>query len=435
MSVYLFVLQFFEQYTTQLFIGYLLFAVHFPRRKYFWFRFVPLAALFLSFPYWLGYYIPCPGVRWLTLSFFLYFLLNGAVMFACFRITWKQALFFATAAYAMQHGCEMFTWTVSAAFPENWPRAMVSSVDLLIRIAVYIAYYFVFARKIRSIGEDSRFNIRNFSVVALSVITVSVVYVLSMYVSFRHWNSLATQIYAMCCCWVLLFFQFGLFDRSEIKEKNEQFRRMLALEHEQNRLSKENVEAINIKCHDLKHRIADIRRSSEAGILEERLKDLEREALIYDSFVHTGNAALDIVLTEKKFLCERYGIKFTCVADGRELANIAEEDIFSLFCNALDNAIESAKKAPPEKRLIALNMETRGKLLVVHIDNYCAEKLVFEDGLPQTTKEDKLNHGFGVRSIRYISEKYGGTMIASQQGEFFCLNVLLPLSEPLREAV
>ena len=62
----------------------------------------------------------------------------------------------------------------------------------------------------------------------------------------------------------------------------------------------------------------------------------------------------------------------------------------------------------------------------VSVENYCPESPRFStDGLPLTTKADGMNHGFGVRSMRQIAERYGGALHAGIQDGVFYLNVLL----------
>ena len=105
--------------------------------------------------------------------------------------------------------------------------------------------------------------------------------------------------------------------------------------------SAENVDLINRKCHDLKHQIAALRRISDRREREESIQALEQSVMIYDSVVKTGNDILDTVLTEKSLLCESRGITLTCVADGDCLDFMDGVDIYTIFGNALDNAIES----------------------------------------------------------------------------------------------
>ncbi len=44
--------------------------------------------------------------------------------------------------------------------------------------------------------------------------------------------------------------------------------------------------------------------------------------------------------------------------------------------------------------------------------------------LPPTTKQNKVGHGFGMKSIKYILKKYGANMTVSGEDGVFKLNIL-----------
>ena len=69
-------------------------------------------------------------------------------------------------------------------------------------------------------------------------------------------------------------------------------------------------------------------------------------------------------------------------------------------------------------------MSAENNVLLVHIENRCVAPPEFEDGMPVTSKADKDFHGFGVRSIRYIAEKYGGRVRYSASDGKFELDIL-----------
>ena len=104
---------------------------------------------------------------------------------------------------------------------------------------------------------------------------------------------------------LLLFLQFGLFERSKLQQQNAILQQILHLEQEQHRTSTENIELINRKCHDLKHQISALRYIDSRKEQEESIRQIERAVMIYDLSVKTGNDALDIVLAEKKPVLRR----------------------------------------------------------------------------------------------------------------------------------
>lgn len=98
------VYRFFWHYPTKIIIVEMLFCIGLPRRKHFWLRFLPSVSVLLALPYFLGYNIEfLTYSNWLKLSFLMYFLLSAGVVYLCFRFPWKQAFFYCTASYAVEH--------------------------------------------------------------------------------------------------------------------------------------------------------------------------------------------------------------------------------------------------------------------------------------------------------------------------------------------
>lgn len=193
---------------------------------------------------------------------------------------------------------------------------------------------------------------------------------------------------------------------------------------EQQRLSRESINIINIKCHDLKYRISKISRIEDARDQKEYIESVRNALAIYDNIFQTGNDALDLVLTEKSLLCNEHQIKLSSMVDGSILNFVNTTDVYALFGNLMDNAMESVmKEEDTEKRIISLTVSRWNKGTYIHMENYCGEPVEFEDELPVTTKEDKAYHGFGVRSIKYIVEKYGGSLLMRAERERFLVDI------------
>ncbi len=226
---------------------------------------------------------------------------------------------------------------------------------------------------------------------------------------------------------IVLYLQNELFRKSSMKEELELVHLLLQKEQEQYRLSKENIAIINQKCHDLKHQIRAIRQVSDEE-REQYLQEVEESIRIYESIVQTGNEVLDTILTEKSLYCKERGITISCVADGKLLSFINNMDLYSLFGNAVDNAIEAVEQfEEEEKRQIDVLVYRQQNFLVVNIINPMQETLVLENEMPVTTKRDKNLHGFGVRSMRYIVKKYDGFFNFSQEDGCFSLKFLFPI--------
>lgn len=116
------------------------------------------------------------------------------------------------------------------------------------------------------------------------------------------------------------------------------------------------------------------------------------------------------------------------VVDGKLLDFIHVMDICSIFGNALDNAIEHVILIPEEeKRLIHMSVSAKKNFVFIKIENYCESEIIKnQHSLITTTKADKQNHGFGLRSICAAAEKYGGSVSFEQVQNWFELKILLP---------
>ena len=153
--------------------------------------------------------------------------------------------------------------------------------------------------------------------------------------------------------------------------------------------------------------------------------------------MNTGNQVLDVILTTKSLQCQKKKITLNAMVDGDLLTGIHVKDICSLFGNLIDNAIEATQLLEnPEQRLITLSVRSRNQFVIVECEN-CSDpasvrlqktnaRRRFQNlNLPRTTKGDKVKHGFGLKSIAQVAEKYGGAMNCSYEDGWFKVKVLL----------
>nr|WP_254304831.1 ATP-binding protein [Rathayibacter sp. VKM Ac-2835] len=103
-------------------------------------------------------------------------------------------------------------------------------------------------------------------------------------------------------------------------------------------------------------------------------------------------------------------------------------DITSVFGNALDNAIESSVRVPDlERRLIRVAVFSQNELLMIRVENTFDGRLRIVEGHPVSLKPDPSQHGFGLRNIRGVAEKYDGTVTFESRENWFSLRILIPL--------
>lgn len=229
-------------------------------------------------------------------------------------------------------------------------------------------------------------------------------------------------------CITLLYLQSALFKKSSMRKELETIQLLWHQQKGQYQLSKETIELINHKCHDLKHQVQAIRAVKDEKERETYLEKIQKSVQIYSAIVRTGNEILDTILTEKSLICENSGIHINCVADGSLLAFMNPVDLYTLFGNALDNAIEAVRKLESkEKRVIDIMLYERQSFLMLQIVNPMCGEVKFEDGLPLTTKAKNGYHGYGMKSMLHTIQKYEGHLTTEVKNGCFYFNVMLPL--------
>ena len=300
----------------------------------------------------------------------------------------------------------------------NPVRLLISVVTMSV---VYTASYLLFAKRLKD-GIDGVAGAYVFLIAIVSAVFVYLMqFFLQVYGLENHW---VTRLPLIVCCLFGLAAQFGFFAYKNKERENRELELFLQKERRQYDLAKSSIDLINIKAHDLKHYIRRVQSVTSED--REELAEIEEAVSAYESSINTGNQALDLVLTEKAHLCKANGIDFSIIAQGEELSFMHKLDVYSLVANALDNAIECENQIEEtEKRFIAFQLFRRDRLISLSIDNYCPfERKTAADHLPETTKENKDYHGFGMKSICYVVEKYGGVMKVKAEENLFSLTIL-----------
>lgn len=203
---------------------------------------------------------------------------------------------------------------------------------------------------------------------------------------------------------------------------------ILKSQYDQYRNYQDSLDLIQMKYHDLKHQITALRAESDEEKRKKWIDAMEEEVSAFENMSKTGNQVLDTILAAKIFHCRKNHIQITCVADGKLLDFMHVTDLCSVFGNALDNAIEHVVMIPEtEKRLIHLTVSAKKSFVFIKIENYCEDNIQKnENDLITTTKADRQNHGFGLKSIRTVVEKYNGSVDFGVNQNWFELKILLP---------
>lgn len=199
---------------------------------------------------------------------------------------------------------------------------------------------------------------------------------------------------------------------------------VLHRQYEQYKRSKEGINLINRRYHELKVQLARIREEQDQTKQNAAIAAMEQNIRQYEAENKTGNPVLDILLTAKSMECQEKQIRMTSVADGHLLDHLSTREICTLVGTALDNAIEScAAEQDPEKRLIRTAVYAQNGFVLFRVENYCKKPVELgADGLPLRS----AHGGYDLRSLQAAAQQHSGSMTVHWEDGWFTLRVLLP---------
>lgn len=417
-------------YLLALFIAVYIVAMRLPKRGHFALRMAACCGLIVLYKFSADSFIqlfPSNVLSTLALrvgdSFVLYCFSMFFVGF-CFESDIWAMMFCATAGYCMQHMSQRTYLILRIAFLRDLPLLLDVSLLCLVTVLYYLVLYFAFIRKADYRGTmlDNRIQ------VTVSCIAVGITIFLNSFANFAAAGDARLKIYIMAfsvlAALLSFYVEFGWLAARKAEVDKQLILQMAEANSNQYRIERDVINMINIKCHDLKHQLAAL----DGMVDAQELNSIRRIVDTYDALFATGNHALDIVLTKKSLLCESKGITLTSSIDGHLLCFLSDAEVYSLFSNLLDNAIEAVEQLNvPSRRLISLTGQATNGMFVVHEENYLLVSPEFENGMPKTTKENQQYHGFGTKSIRMICEKYHGQCQMHVAHDIFEVDLFFPI--------
>ena len=364
---------------------------------------------------------------WFTFGFITFMLLSLVIIWVCFKIsTLKELLFYGTAAIIVQHMVYTIGRTISMAFQVE-ASLYYQLIIVSVCVVIYTLFYLIFVRRL---FNDNLAGVKNGYIIAFTFFATFFVYILNLWTTRNEIPTYGSYLLDIFCCVLLLLLHFSMFEMSKLEKDKEVMKHLLHLDEGKHSLSVENIDTINMKYHDLKYNLSILKQMTNINDQKEKIKELEKVTKIFDTSIKTDNKTLDVLLAERSLYWNKHNINFTCIADGSKLEFIQPSDIYSLFGNAIDNAIECVSKIEDEeKRIISLNVVSRANCVVITLSNYYENEIIIENGLPVTTKAVSMYHGYGMKSIKYLTEKYGGTMSIQTKNDIFKLNIIIPIQE------
>jgi len=196
-------------------------------------------------------------------------------------------------------------------------------------------------------------------------------------------------------------------------------------------LMQESVERVKTIRHDMKLHLvtaADYNASGKVNELADYLQGLLGDISISEIYSDTGNIAFDSIINFKLKAAAEKNIKTDINVFVPPALNIEVADIVTILGNLLDNALDAVAKT--SDKTIKLNVRASKGNLFIKVDNSFDGEVKYakgKDGIAEaiTTRKSGDNHGYGLKNIRKVAEKYNGHVKITHSDNVFSTGVFL----------
>ena len=296
----------------------------------------------------------------------------------------------------------VFIWTVLLGLVEHfWTNAeFCAQAGWLILNGILIS-------AIRHKGIGKTFTALNL-LKTFGIAFFSTAFLCDFFMDMIYGNAIQNYVFLSCLVSLLLMVCF-YFRQSQLKMQ------ISVLDTQYELIESQYVRAQNFYTenaklyHDIKHHLRALERLLQNGDRREALAYIEsvQEPLQCKMIpVHTGVDIVDTVIYEAKEKAEQRNILLVVetpiLPSGLKLE---DREFCVLFANLLNNALEAAKEQ------IRLNIAITAGFLVIEMQNDYKEKPVVKNNhFVSEREQDSLAHGWGMKIIEQIVEKYQGEL-------------------------
>jgi len=178
--------------------------------------------------------------------------------------------------------------------------------------------------------------------------------------------------------------------------------------------------------HDIKNHLLVLKefaRLKETDNIQKYIDEISDDYVVSLSKYWTGHHVIDFILNQKILQAERAEISFTVKASTLQEIPLSESEICALFGNVLDNAIEAASSVHGVNKWIDIRISQKKRMFFVEIANNYEIKPIYRNGEFTSTKNTENVHGYGLKSVKRIVDKYDGMLTYQTENNVFKVNI------------
>lgn len=251
----------------------------------------------------------------------------------------------------------------------------------------------------------------------------------------NKFNAMSLFYYFISICTIVVY--IVLFQN--IKEKQEEMRQneLLSNQIENMKQHISEVEKLYRDIRGIRHDMGNhimtleaLYASGEHEAADEYMEELKCKLTDTNNEIRSGNPVTDVILLERRREAEEKKIEFICDFHypNKGQLQINAFDISVILNNALDNAIKAAYSVQQSKgkAKITITTYTKNSIYILKIENsFEGSPNIHNSGQTPLTNKQKDQHGYGLRNIKKVAQKYCGDIYIDYNESTFKLSVML----------
>lgn len=273
---------------------------------------------------------------------------------------------------------------------------------------------------------------RNWTLITTIFPIASILIVLLLYTVVSG-QELQSSFAVLCLCIVAAANIIVLLLIEQLKRDTQEHEMLVAIS-ERERQQKESVAALSAAyeaqrklTHDFREHLSILSELLQSNQIPEAtayISQLQEEHTERLLLVNTHNATIDAILNQKGYKAQHNHIEMRFEVNDLSGIHIHPTDCTVVLGNLLDNAIEACQKLPERERWIQVCVVRNplpngqvGSIYISVLNPSAPVKIIHQD--IATTKPNASFHGFGLRNVKTILEKYGAEYdIVYENGKF-----------------
>ena len=352
-----------------------------------------------------------------------FFVFNTVYLYVLFKLKLLLALFHSAIVTAIMGISEIAVLGIISRF---FPHFLLETDAGLVFYTVFSKiFFFAVIYLLIHLFKGKKLNQEQYghSEILLMLIPVSSIFIIFTLLSIGETSAFAPPIdfLVTICAVFLLMVNLLVFGINQYNQKKSQEYADLQLLLQKESDSVEYYEMMlaqnenqSILIHDIKKHLQSIKLLNEkhdSDKINAYIQQLMESSDLRETTNICDNEMLNAILCRYQRQCNDKHIHFHTDIRSGTVQYIYQHDLTSLFCNLLENAMESAENIPDSFIELTVQKKENSPFVIIILINSCQNTPVYnQEGVPVSHKSNNGRHGFGIKSIKKVVKQYHGNL-------------------------